>query len=144
MAVVFVASKCRSLHSYVAMKTRDFFKGAGYYVQAQRIPLLFNQAATRSIGAVNNHEGASVHGCFLLPMHSNPANGWIGIVPSLDLACSLRSLLDRAGKCKVSSQCSVWRSSPEGRPYKHCARKAWTQADSSTPYWNETEPTKKL
>ena len=63
------------------MKTRDFFKGAGYYVQAQRIPLLFNQAATRSIGAVNNHEGASVHGCFLLPMHSNPANGWIGIVP---------------------------------------------------------------
>ena len=64
--------------------------------------------------------------------------------PSLDLACSLRSLLDRAGKCKVSSQCSVWRSSPEGRPYKHCARKAWTQADSSTPYWNETEPTKKI
>ena len=26
----------------------------------------------------------------------------------------------------------------------HCARKAWTQADSSIPYWNETEPTKKL
>ena len=24
----------------------------------------------------------------------------------------------------------------------HYARKAWTQADSSTPYWNETEPKK--
>ena len=54
------------------MKTRHFFKGAGCYVQVQRIPLWFNQAATRSIGAVNNHEGASVHVRFLLAMHSNP------------------------------------------------------------------------
>ena len=41
-------------------------------MQVQRIPLWFNQAATRSIGAVNNHEGASVHVRFLLAMHSNP------------------------------------------------------------------------
>ena len=41
-------------------------------MQVQRIPLWFNQAATRSIGAVNNHEGASVHVRFLLAMQSNP------------------------------------------------------------------------
>ena len=41
-------------------------------MQVQRIPLWFNQAATRSIGAVNNHEGARVHVRFLLAMQSNP------------------------------------------------------------------------
>ena len=41
-------------------------------MQVQRIPLWFNQAATRSIGAVNNHEGASVHVRFLPTMQSNP------------------------------------------------------------------------
>ena len=72
---------------------------------------------------------------------------WILPIKALTVTLTFNlspSILDRAGRCKVSSQCSVWRSSPEARSYKHCACKAWTQADSSIPYWNETEPTKKL
>lgn len=112
-------------------------------------PVWFLQGAIGSIGAIQNHERANVIYlsfllCFpIMEQLTLVPHTWILLIKALTVKfmLSLSPLIQagQRGRYRVTCCCSVWRSSPAGRSYMHCACRTWTQTDLSSPFRNETE-----